>query len=389
MRIAFLIPTIDRIGGAEQQVLLLAKGLARRNWHVTVIALSGSGGSSAQSLLSENVRFFSLHMRKGLADPRGWIQLHRWIKHHQPDVLHAHLPHAVLLARWLRYLAPVRAMVETIHSPAAGTILRKIAYCPSTSQPDIVTSVSQAAAEPWLHARMIRSSALAVIPNGIDLHHWRKDRAARNSVRRQLDLGDQFVWLAVGRLDPVKDHDTLLRAFATVPQAAQLLVAGAGPCEGRLRCLASELHISERVRFLGFQPDVLPWMQAADAFALSSRWEGLPMALLEAAACELPAAVSDLPATRNLFSPSLFVPRSPVGDANALAAVMNAMMRLPELQRAHIGAAMRLSVTENYGLASVLDQWEALYTSLLNSKPQPTRIGLAASSFDARTLQLQ
>jgi glycosyltransferase involved in cell wall biosynthesis len=388
MHIAFLIPTIDRIGGAEQQVLLLAKGLARRKWRVTVIALSGSGGFSAQALRSENVTFFSLHMRKGLADPRGWIQLHRWIKHYQPDLLHAHLPHSVLLARWLRLFAPVRAMVETIHSPAAGGILRKFAYRLSKFQPDMVTAVSEAAAEPWMHARMIPDSRLAVVPNGIDLRHWREDRDRRGEVRRHFGLGDDFVWLAVGRLDPVKDHETLLRAFARLRQAARLLIAGAGPCERDLRRLASELHISERINFLGFQPDVLPWMQTADAFVLSSRWEGLPLALLESAACKLPAVVTDLPAIRGLFPPSLFAPRVPVADACALASAMNAMMQLPELQRDCIGTAMRLSVTEKFGLANVLDQWEELYTSQLDPKPQATRIGIDVSSA-GKTLQLQ
>ena len=120
MHIAFLIPTIDRIGGAEQQVLLLARGLAQRNSRVTVIALSGSGGSSAPSLASGNVAFFSLRMRKALADPRGWIQLHHWTKHNQPDVLHAHLPHAVLLARSLRSIAPVRVRPASSSSDAPG-----------------------------------------------------------------------------------------------------------------------------------------------------------------------------------------------------------------------------------------------------------------------------
>ena len=68
MHIAFLIPTLDRIGGAEQQVILLARSLARRGRRVSVIALSGTGGDAAADLQSNGIAFVSLRMRKGLAD---------------------------------------------------------------------------------------------------------------------------------------------------------------------------------------------------------------------------------------------------------------------------------------------------------------------------------
>jgi hypothetical protein len=68
--IAVVIPGLDRIAGAEQQAMLLAKGLRRRGWRVSVVALSGSGGAAADELRKAGVEFISLEMRKGLADPR-------------------------------------------------------------------------------------------------------------------------------------------------------------------------------------------------------------------------------------------------------------------------------------------------------------------------------
>ncbi len=99
---AIAIPGLNRIGGAERQAMLLAKGLRRRGWRVSVIALSGDGGEAAAELRACGVAFTSLEMRKGLADPRGWIRFHRWLRREQPDVLHAHLPHAAWLCRWSR-----------------------------------------------------------------------------------------------------------------------------------------------------------------------------------------------------------------------------------------------------------------------------------------------
>src|SRR5215831_267716 len=108
MQIAYVIPTIDLIGGAERQLLLLATGMAQRDWQVTVIALSGTGGDSLEELSARGVPFLSLEMRKGLLDPRGWIRIHRWLASHKPDLVHTHLPHAALLARWSRIGAPLR-----------------------------------------------------------------------------------------------------------------------------------------------------------------------------------------------------------------------------------------------------------------------------------------
>src|ERR1700679_4167967 len=86
--IAFLLPTLNRIGGAERQVVLLATGLAARGWRVTVVALSGTCGEACGELHTAGVEFLSLHMRKGLADPQGWIRLNAWLKQARPAILH-------------------------------------------------------------------------------------------------------------------------------------------------------------------------------------------------------------------------------------------------------------------------------------------------------------
>ena len=126
--VALIIPGLDRIGGAERQVILLAKGLRRRGWKVSVVALSGSGGDAAAELTAAGVEFVGLRMRKGLADPRGWFRFHRWIRRYSPDVVHAHLPHAAWFARWSRLAAPVRVVVDTVHSYSTGGIGRKLGY---------------------------------------------------------------------------------------------------------------------------------------------------------------------------------------------------------------------------------------------------------------------
>lgn len=386
--VAFLIPTIDRIGGAEQQVISLAVGLSHRGSKVNVIALSGAGGDAADHLRCANIDFLSLGMRKGLVDPRGWVRLCRWVRTNRPEVVHAHLPHAALLARWSRIVSPVRALVDTIHSPSTGGKARKLGYRISSALPDVVTAVSCAAAGPWLASRSLIEENLAIISNGIDTARFRPDEEVRTAMRNELELSDEFLWIAVGRLDPVKDHATLLHAFRTLPPNARLIIAGDGPLRNHLKSLLNHLGLHNRARLIGFEPDVYRLLQAADGFVLCSRWEGMPIALLEASACELPSVVTDIEAAREVLQDLTANFSVRVGDSVALASSMRNMMSLSTSKRSEIGRSARDSVISRFSLDAALDQWEALYDDVLATNLHPRRFGRASPS-QGRTFQLQ
>ncbi|HMD77594.1 MAG TPA: glycosyltransferase, partial [Terracidiphilus sp.] len=315
----------------------------------------------------------SLGMRKGLADPRGWIRFNGWLRRESPDVVHAHLPHAAWLARWSRLAAPARVVVDTLHSSSTGALGRRLGYRWSGWLSDQVTAVSSAVAEAHLSAAMAGEDKLTVLPNGVDTEAWRPDAAVRAAVRRELGLHDEFLWLAAGRLDPVKEYSTLLRAMVEVPERARLVIAGGGPAQTELLRLSAQLGLERRVRFLGFEPDVRRWMQAADGFVLSSRWEGLPMGLLEAAACALPAVATDVPGTREVIVDGQTGWLTPPGNAAVLGAAMTRMMQTPAEERKAMGERARQRVIERFSLELVLDRWEALYGELLQQNPRPVR----------------
>ncbi len=363
--VASVIPGLDRMGGAERQAVLLARGLRRRGWRVSVVALSGSGGEARRDLESAGVAFLSLAMRKGLADPRGWVRFHDWLRRERPDVVHAHLPHAAWLVRWSRLGAKIPAVVDTLHSSSTGTVGRRLGYRLSNRLTDGVTAVSQAVAEAHLRARMATAENLTVLPNGIDTEVWRPDAQVRAAVRGELGLREDFLWVAVGRLESVKDYPTLLEAVARIPEPSRLLIAGAGPLRDELAGLAARLGVRQRVRFLGFQAEVLRWMQTADGFVLASRWEGLPMALLEAAACGLPIVATDVPGTREALDGGRTGRLAAAGNPEQLAAAMTATMRDSSEKRRTMGTRVREQVIEQFGLEAVLDRWERLYGELV------------------------
>lgn len=371
--IAFLIPGIDRLAGAERQVMLLAQGLQKRGWRVTVIALSGSGGEAASALAASRVEFLTLEMRKGLADPRGWLRYHRCLRRNRPDVVHAHLPHAAWMARISRLLAPVRVQLDTIHTAAPGSSLQRRIYRWTNRLPDCVTYVSADARQANETARTVPPARAAVTPNGIDTDEWHPDSSARTAVRPGIGLPEGFLWLAAGRLELIKDYPTLLRAFALLPSNACLAIAGSGPLEDHLRTLCNELGIAGRVRFLGFRNDVRPLMQAADAFVLSSLCEGLPVSLLEAGACGLPSAATDVPGTREILADGVTGFSATPGNPDSLRAAMLRLMQMSPEERRAIGTSARARIVERYRLDLVLDQWERLYAKLLESSPHARR----------------
>lgn len=373
MRIVQLIPGVDTIGGAERQVLALSAGLARRGMRVTVIALSGSGGTAARELADAGVEFVTLRMRKGLADPRGWLQIRRWLHSNSPDIVHAHLPHAVWMARLIRLLAPVRAVVDTIHTAATGPASRSLLYRTTSRLSDCVTAVSRGVADAYNAAGVISNRDLTILSNGIDTDVWHPDALAGSQLRAAQRIGDNFLWLAVGRLDPVKGYPTLLQAFAQLPQSAQLVIAGVGPLQAKLRRLSQTLAIEQRVRFLGNEPNVMPWMQAADGFVLASRWEGLPMTLLEAGACGLPCVATSVAGSEEIVvdGESGFLARP--DDAGSLRRAMLRLMETAPANRLAFGMNARQRIVDSFALESVLGRWLDLYSALLHCRPLPTR----------------
>jgi len=381
---AIAIPGLDRIGGAERQAMLLAKGLRRRGWRVSVVALSGSGGAAAAELCDCGVAFTSLEMRKGLADPRGWIRFQRWLWREQPDVLHAHLPHAAWLCRWSRLAAPVPVVIDTLHSSSTGKSGRHFGYACSRWLPDHVTAVSRATAASHLAAGMVREDQVSILANGIEVDAWQPDAHARREARWLLGLTDEFLWLAVGRLEAVKDYPTLLKALAYAPEKARLLILGTGPQEMELIALARKLGLERRVCLLGFEPNVQRWMQAADGFVLSSRYEGLPMVLLEAGAGAVPAVATDVPGTCEVIVDGVNGRLARAGDPQSLCEAMTGLMRMPLEERYAMGECARRRVIAEFGLDTVLNRWERLYEALLDRKIVKWRRRLVAREILSR-----
>jgi glycosyltransferase involved in cell wall biosynthesis len=142
-----------------------------------------------------------------------------------------------------------------------------------------------------------------------------------------------------------------------------------------LRDLASSLNLGQRVSFLGFVPEVLPLLQAADGFVLASQWEGLPIALLEASCCGLPAVATSVPGITDVITDSQSGILAKGCDSRDLADAMARLMQKPPAARDSLGESARQAIIERFSLETVLDRWEELYLGLLTRNPHPRRRG--------------
>lgn len=359
------------MGGADSQLLAAAQELRARGHDVLIVSLTSLGpmGLRARSL---GIPTESLEMPRGIPDPRGLVRLIRLVRAWQPNVLHSHMVHANLMARTLKFLAPVPALVSTIHNIYDGGPLLMAAYRLTNGLVDGMTIISEAAADRFIEERIVPRELLRVIPNGVDPELYRQAPAGvRDGLRQGLGLGPEFVWLAVGRFETAKDYPNMLRAFAAVRERhpeAVLLLAGRGALQIETEALARELQLGPAVRFLGVRDDVAALVSAADGYVMSSAWEGMPMVLLEAGAGGLPIVTTRVGGTAEvvLDGDSGFL--APPRDHRALASAMLRLMGLTETERRTMGERGREHIRTRYGLTRVVEQWEELYREVLARK---------------------
>lgn len=372
-----LLSTSMGMGGADSQLLSAAAELRARGHLVRIVSLTPLGPMGLEAR-RQDLATDSLEMVRGIPDPRGLVRLARLVRAWRPDVVHSHMVHANLMARALRLVAPVPALVSTIHNVYEGGRLRMAAYRVSNALVDHMTIVSQAAYDRFVADGIVPERLLRVIPNGVDVDRFRRvPSSAREAVRHSLGLRGEFVWLAVGRYEVAKDYPTMLRAFARVRERtsdARLIIVGRGSLQEQTARLSAGLGLGDSVRFAGIRGDVPEVMSAADAYVMSSTWEGMPMVLLEAAAAGLPIVATRVGGNDEVVlheQTGFLVPSS---DPDALGGAMLRMHGLPEPQRRAMGGRGREHIGTHYSLSRVAERWESLYREVLTRKGPGPRL---------------
>jgi len=236
---------------------------------------------------------------------------------------------------------------------------------------DVGIAVSRAAGQNWIRRTRLSPARVATIYNGIDPEKFRR-RRSRQSARAQLGLpvDERLVIGGVGRLDEAKGFTYLIEAAAQLQEQfpkLMVVIAGEGPMRKHLERQTANLGLSETVRFLGFQTDVQPVLDALDVFVLPSLCETLGYAFLEAMASELPTVgttVGGIPEVIVAGETGFLVPpRNP----GALAKAMRPLLQSAEM-RQRMGAAGRERVIENFREEDMVRKTVQVYRGLLGSR---------------------
>jgi glycosyltransferase involved in cell wall biosynthesis len=322
-QIAFFLPDL-RGGGAEKVLSILANELAGRGLGIDFVLVKATGVHL--KTLSENVRVVELGSVNSYLSLPGLI---RYLRAMQPDVLYSSLDLTNLIALIARRLSGVntRTVVRI-----ANTIshqkrvfwkkgLEKVLFSWIYPWADDVIAVSESVAKDISSYAGISPLKIHVVynpvitpgllaeANELTAHPWFQVRQAP-------------VILSVGRFSEQKDFDTLIRAFALLRKRleARLIILGEGGLRPGLVSLAQSLGIERDLDLPGYVENPHPYMRQADAFVLSSKWEGLPNALIEALACGCPVISTDCPGgIREILADGAYGELVPVGDPPKMA----------------------------------------------------------------------
>ena len=287
-KVLLLIPHL-RGGGAEQVMRLLAQGLSSEKFDVRLGLVTES--HIRPGILPAQLKAEALGARRVRSAAFKFLRLVWRVK---PDVVlsgMAHLNFLVLLLKPLfprgtRVLVRQNATVSLALASGALPIYTRLLYGILYRHADRVICQSSAMARDLARAAGIPPELISVLPNPVDMEGIRIGRA---KPVRWAGPGPHL--LAVGRLSHEKGFDLLLRALSLVRECfatASLTIAGAGPEEETLKSDCRLLGLEDAVRFAGYVDSPYPLFPGADLFVLSSRHEGMPNALLEAAAADLP-----------------------------------------------------------------------------------------------------
>jgi glycosyltransferase involved in cell wall biosynthesis len=336
-RVALFLPSL-RGGGAERVMSNLARGFVERGLAVDMVLAKAEGPYLSQ--LPPNVCMVDLGASRVLTSLPGLVH---YLRRERPQALLSALDHANVVALWARALArvPTRIVVSvhnniswsTRHAPTLRARLTPLWVRPFYPWADAVVVVSQDAAED-----LVRLTGLP----------WRKVRVIYNPVvtpeifskaQEPLDHpwfapGQPPVVLGVGRLTIQKDFPTLIRAFALVraQRPARLMILGEGEERPKLEALVRELGVDQDAALPGFVGNPYAYMARAAVFVLSSLWEGLPTALIEAMALGTPVVSTDCPSgPAEILEGGVWGKLVPVGDRDALSAAVVSSLDSPSL----------------------------------------------------------
>jgi glycosyltransferase involved in cell wall biosynthesis len=363
MHIAQLIQYLD-VGGLERMTASLSGELVQMGHDVTVFSYLSEDGPMREAFERAGVEVVRLSKREGF-DVRLVGALAAELDRRGVDLLHTHHLGPFLYGRSAAACVGA-AVVHTEHSHEFYDAPRRALVGASMSALGEVVAVTPEISR-WRERAFGRGCE--VIQNGV--HVPRPDREGARRARALLGLEEgDFAIGCVARLAPEKDHATLLRAMRVLAMRVarpRLFLIGDGPERAALERMACALGIDDLVEFMGQRGDVEALLRGMDVITLTSKREGLPLALLEGMARELPVVATAVGGVPELLAEGGGALAQP-GDHGELARALTDYARDP-LRRRRDGAFARALVQQQYSIKIMARRYVQIYGRALNAQP--------------------
>lgn len=357
------------IGGAEMLVFEFARRLDRErfeSWLCTTrepeLDRRDLATREAAELRREGVEVLTLDRRSSWS-MLPWLRLLWALRHERIDIVHSHMPRASIPGALLAKLAGVPVVIAHEHgSILYGHWLRRFLNENVVVRlSNVVLVVSDWDRDNLIEHDRLPASRVKVFRNGIP-------RLPAQPPDVRPDLAPRGVPLigSLGRLDPVKGYDELIRAIALLKREGlevRCAIAGVGPDETRLRAIIAKLGVGEEVALLGLREDVPSLLAAFDIAVLSSHSEGAPLAIIEYMAAGLPIVSTRVGGVPELIEDGRHGLLVDPGEPGALAAGLRKLIEDPEL-RSRLAQAARQRQLAELDLDTTVRRLEDLYLSL-------------------------
>lgn len=301
----------------------------------------------------------------------------------KPDVIHIHHLRPLLaffMNPLARYEAPVIYTAHGLHIHKyefSTGVLKRLKYKLRfalekylLARADQIIAVSKED-QHFIKARL-KAERVDYVPNGIDPSRLELVRSRKIEIGNEFQLpAERILFITVARFDFQKGYDVLLRALALIKdflieKNAGFLLVGDGETLPKIRKMAEQLQITGLVRFLGKRTDAYSLMKSADVLILPSRWEGLPIVLLEAGLLKIPIIASDSCGNHELLGEDrgvLFENENASDLAEKIKGAINGEFRL-----SHLANNFFNEIKMNYSVAQMLAGLKEMYLSTINRK---------------------
>jgi len=357
------------IGGAEVLLVDLVRGSKEAGYDVSV-------GYSTYGPLEKNLVALEISCtrlpRLGRVDPILLLRMCQLILREKPDIVHTHLFKSDLHGRLAARLCGVPVVISTSHNNDVWARRFPLGsfYGFTAKLTDKVIAVSNEVREYQIQYTGISPHKIIVIDNGVNVQRFANQEDAGLSLRHefQISVGAPLIGI-IGRLQPQKDHENFLKAAVQIRSKlpdARFLVVGDGPLREELLAQAQTLGLGSSVIFCGIRQDIPAVMAAIDLLVISSKWEGLPVTLLEGMAARRPIVSTAVGGVPNVVADGQAALLVPSEDSLALANACLKILQDPALAQSLAQAGYE-RVKNQFSLDAMIGKTLKLYEELLEN----------------------